>query len=95
MPILNEIEEEYASKGVKVIGINQRESPDKVRRFVRENDYEALILLDRDGSVGSDFSAMSLPTVVIADKQGTVRQTIRGLYPDMKDRIKAEIEPLL
>ncbi len=95
MPILSEIEEEYASKGVKVIGINQRESRDRVRKFVRANDYRGLVLLDEDGSVAADYSAVSLPTLVIIDKAGKVQQTIRGLYPDMKERIVAEIEPLL
>ncbi len=95
MPILARLEREYGSKGVAVIGLNQRERASRVKEFVRRNGYKAEILLDEDGSVASDFDAVSLPTVVVIDREGSVQVTIRGLYPDMKERLEAEIEPLL
>lgn len=94
-PILSEIEAEYASKGVRVVGVNQRESADRVRKFAQRNGYKTMILLDRDGSVGSAYAATSLPTLVIIDREGNVRQTIRGYRSDVKQLIEAEIEPLL
>lgn len=94
-PILAEIEEKYASRGVKVIGINQRQRKSVVEDFAKRNNYKAQILLDSNGAVSAKYGATALPMVVIIDREGNVRETIRGLYPDMKKRIETEIEPLL
>jgi len=94
-PILAEIEEEYSSKGVAVVGVNQRESASTVRSFVEKHGLKSLMLLDKKGSVGGNYGATGLPTLVIVDQEGNVRETIRGFYPEMKDRIVQAIEPLL
>ncbi|MBP6964097.1 MAG: TlpA family protein disulfide reductase [Armatimonadetes bacterium] len=94
-PILAEIEEEYSSKGVAVVGVNQRESAGTVRSFVEKHGLKSLMLLDKKGSVGGNYGATGLPTLVIVDQEGNVRETIRGFYPEMKDRIVQAIEPLL
>lgn len=94
-PILAGIEEKYASQGLKVIGINQRQTRSVVAEFVKENGYKTLILLDTDGSVGASYGIAAFPTLVIIDKEGKERETIRGLYPDMRERIENAITPLL
>ena len=94
-PILAGIEEKYASQGLKVIGINQRESKSVVSEFAKANGYKTLILLDTDGSVGASFGVAAFPTLVIVCKDGHQHETIRGLYPDMQERIESAITPLL
>ena len=94
-PILAGIEEKYASQGLKVIGINQRENKSVVAEFAKANGYKTQILLDTDGSVGASYGIAAFPTLVIICKEGHQHETIRGLYPDMEARIENAITPLL
>ncbi|MCX6376305.1 MAG: TlpA disulfide reductase family protein, partial [Armatimonadetes bacterium] len=81
MPVLQELEKKYASKGLKVISINQEEPPATVRAFVKEIGYEPLVLLDPKGVTGEEYSVSSIPTLVLVDKSGKVAYAAEGLQP--------------
>ncbi len=61
-----------------VVGIDLREDADHVRPLVAETGIRYPVLLDRDGSVTRAYGASGLPTNVILESDGTVRQVIIG-----------------
>lgn len=59
-------------EGLVVLGINVRESPDKVSAFASELDLELPLLLDRDGRVGDAYRVYGLPTSLLVDRDGLI-----------------------
>ena len=71
MPPINRLSGELRERGLEVLLINFRESPDLVRRVVRERGYVARTLLDQSGDVtGRAYGVWGPPTVYLVDRQG-------------------------
>jgi cytochrome c biogenesis protein CcmG, thiol:disulfide interchange protein DsbE len=80
MPDLNALYQEFGSDHrFVVLGIDLEESPDAVASFAREQDISFPLLLDRDGEVTSQrYNLRSLPTSMIIDREGKIRDTWSG-----------------
>lgn len=91
MPVLQELERKYASKGLKVISINQEESRAAAAGFVKQIGYKPLVLLDPKGVVGAKYSASSIPLLVLVDKSGKVAYVSEGVQPGISFVIEQEV----
>ena len=72
IPSYSAIYEKYAKRGLEVIYIDINEPAEKVARFAKSNSFPYRVLLDRDGSVASDYNIVGVPTLVLIDKNGNV-----------------------
>ena len=95
MPSVNALHREFKAQGFEVLLIDFRESPDHVRKVVKERGYTAPVLLDQSGDVtGRIYGVWGPPTVYLIDREGrligravgrrdwstpTARAFIRGL----------------
>ena len=71
MPPVNALYREFKAQGLEVLLIDFRESPDTVRRVVRERGYVAPVLLDESGDVtGRLYGVWGPPTIYIVDRAG-------------------------
>ena len=83
---------ELQPKGLEVLLISFRESPDRVKRIVQERGYVAPVLLDQSGDVtGIKYGVWGPPTVYLLDRQG--RLVARGVGP--RDWSRPEARRLL
>lgn len=73
MPALNEIQERYASEGLTVLGINLQETELQLEQFFMRTRVTYPVLLDRRGEVASRYEIMSIPAMVVIDREGFVR----------------------
>jgi thiol-disulfide isomerase/thioredoxin len=95
MPVLQQLSDKYANKGVVVIGVNQRESREKVKDFITSNKFTYQQLLDSDGKVGSDYGVEGIPTLVIIDQKGNQAMTHVGYTPELANIISEKVDSLL
>ena len=72
IPAYSAIYEKYAKRGLEVVYIDISEPPDKVARFTKSYSFPYLVLLDRDGSVATDYNIVGVPTLVLIDKEGNI-----------------------
>ncbi len=80
MPSVNGLYREFEGRGLEVLLITFRESPEQVRRAVRERGYVAPVLLDESGEItGLKYGVFGPPTVYVVDRQG--RLLARGAGP--------------
>jgi peroxiredoxin len=95
LPSVNALHREFKAQGFEVLLIDFRESPDHVRKVVKERGYTAPVLLDQSGDVtGRIYGVWGPPTVYLIDREGrligravgrrdwstpTARAFIRGL----------------
>jgi len=79
VPLLNELHERLADGRAVLFGVNEEESPDRVREIRGRWGIEYPILLDRDGAVREMYGFMAVPRVIAIDAAGVVRYD--GLEP--------------
>lgn len=70
MPSLEQLEQTYQDKALKILMVNTRESKEQVETFIRRNDFSFSVLFDSDGKISEKFSVFGLPAAFIIDKQG-------------------------
>ncbi|RAL21499.1 cytochrome C biogenesis protein [Thermoflavimicrobium daqui] len=81
MPHMQKFYEKNKENGVEILAVNLT-SMDKgtaaIRKFVKDYRLTFPILLDKDGAVGSQYQAISIPTSYILDANGVVVKKILG-----------------
>lgn len=78
MPDLQRFYSEYKSKGVVVLGVDQGESAQAARAFVRAHGVTFPILLDADQQYGGSYASIGLPTTIVVDRRGHIVRGIDG-----------------
>lgn len=78
MPALQKLSRAYAPRGLVVVGLDQGEADDVVRRFMRSMGVTYPILIDRDQRYGQSFMVPGLPTTVFVRPDGTVATVVYG-----------------
>lgn len=66
MPLLQRTYEEHRPDLV-VVGVNVDDPPERVRRFVAQNQITFPVVLDEDGTVAESFSVRGYPTTFFLD----------------------------
>ncbi|MEO6062445.1 MAG: TlpA disulfide reductase family protein [Thermoflexales bacterium] len=94
MPALAEIQTQYASRGVIVIGVNQREDAGSIRRYLDSIGVDFQIALDPMGESNRQYRVLGLPTTYLIDRQGVIRDAIFG-GPMSRALIESKLAPLL
>ena len=78
---LNGIAKRYRDK-IEIIGVNIREAKKTVMSFVKDIGIEYKILLDREGQVAKIYGVVGVPTNVLINKEGLVKNLnldVRGM----------------
>lgn len=78
MPLLQETYEAHQEDGLVVIGVNVRETPETIERFLDQVGVDFPILLDPDAEVVNRYLVTSLPLTFFIDRNGNVRTLVVG-----------------
>lgn len=81
MPVLNRIAEDYRDRGLVVVSIAGDEDTTAVSRFIAKNPLKFEVLLDPDGSVGTQYEITGYPETFLIDREGRLRDKIIGPVP--------------
>lgn len=86
MPIVEKVKNDLAGRGLEVFAINERETDDKIAKYLKETGVKVPVLLDRDGAVGLNYQASSIPLTVIVGRDGLVAKVMVGLHDEAQLR---------
>jgi peroxiredoxin len=66
---LNKLSEDYAAKGINLVGINSNftETPEKIKKHTADN-YKFAVLIDKGNVVADKFAAYATPEIFFLDK---------------------------
>jgi thiol-disulfide isomerase/thioredoxin len=95
MPILMKVIEEYKGKGVSFCAVDIKDSPDKIKAFMKDIGLTFMVALDKAGDAAAAYQAEYIPQSVIVGKDGIVQAVHVGLLPDLKERLKKDLDTLL
>ena len=95
IPEMNKLYKKYQDKGVVILGISMDEDGwDVVNPFLTKVNFEYPVLLSEpDKMKGYEDRLDALPTAIIIDKEGKIRNTFEGITNS--DVFEKEIEALL
>ena len=78
-------EPQVVSGGVVILAVNVTQDEEQVEQFVNYNDFTLNFLLDRWGTVASDYYIHQIPTTYFIDKNGIIQDVHVGKFsgPDV------------
>jgi len=86
-PRINALAAEYGGKGVRVLGINVKDSLAGVEGGVKEFGIRYPVARDSDASVARAYNVRGTPTIVFLDREGVVRYFGNELPNDYARRL--------
>ena len=87
MPYIQQVYDEWHSKGLVVLAINIGESPSQIKEFMQSQGLSLPVLLDMQGKVAEQYNIWYIPTTFFIDKDGIIQAIRVGAFPS-----KAAIE---
>jgi len=96
MPLIAAISDEYKGKGVKIYFVNQGESENTVRTFLKSAGLNIAVAMDEDGAIGDElYKAVSIPQTVLIGKDGVVEVVHTGIFPGFDAQLRGELDALI
>ena len=94
VPDLVRWQREYGKDGLQVVGVTQPPTDvARVRRFVRRHRVSYPVLLVAADTRALFAAGETLPLSVVIDREGTVREVIKGIL--LPEEFEEKIKPLL
>jgi len=96
IPHLTQLYKNYQDKGFELIGMSMDKSGEveMVRRFVKSMDILYPIIMTPE-DVARNYKITGLPTTVLIDKEGKVREKIVGFNSTIGQQIVLRVEELI
>ncbi|MCA9633563.1 MAG: TlpA family protein disulfide reductase [Myxococcales bacterium] len=91
-PIVDQIAREYGDR-LHVVGVDTGDALEPAQVFAKSAKLSYPSVFDPDGATAKGYGVSTLPTLVLIDKDGTVRMVRSSVM--QRDALKAAIEPLL
>jgi len=70
MLVLERLHRELSSKGLAIVGVNDRERTDTVRRYAREAGLTFPLVLDPGGTINARYGVVGVPTTFLVGRDG-------------------------
>ncbi|HJQ69797.1 MAG TPA: TlpA disulfide reductase family protein [Blastocatellia bacterium] len=95
IPAYNKLQEKYANKGVKFVGVTMASGESKeVKPFVERHRMKYTILLGDDAQA-YDFNIIGFPTTYLVTRDGKIFAKYVGAGPAKLTRLESDIQKLL
>lgn len=77
-PVLDSIEEEFASRGLVVLAVNVGESRTRVKQYLNSRPRSCRVVLTEDTNLAAIFPTSAVPYYVLIDRDGKILATQAG-----------------
>jgi peroxiredoxin len=91
---LGALQTRYGARGLSVVGLST-EDLQRVASFARQNSMPYPVASDESAETTRSYGVVSLPTVVVIDKRGVVRDLVIGYDPSAATRLDGTVRQLL
>jgi thiol-disulfide isomerase/thioredoxin len=94
MPKLSALQARYGAQGLSVLGVSTEEAAD-VALFAQRAALHYAVAVDRHAETTRSYGVASLPTIVIIDRRGVVRDVSVGYDPMADAHLEEAVRTLL
>jgi len=96
LPILAEVAELYADKGVVFVAVNiEGVGPAIVQNFMDQKELDINVGVDEKQLAAGKYRVGPIPQTVIVGKEGVVQTVHLGVAPNLKEKLSQELDTLL
>ena len=79
IPLLVEIDKNYADKGVQVVGINVWDKKDAALKAVEQMGIKYPVIYTEDNTATDDYGVSGIPQILLIGPDGTIlKRNLRG-----------------
>lgn len=93
-PRLTALKEKFGAQGLTVVGITTDDA-EKAALFAERHQMKYPVVVDDAGDTSKAYGIGSLPTMLLVDKRGVVREVFIGFDPSGEAKVEALIKSLL
>lgn len=93
-PRLSALKDKFGAQGLSVVGITTDEA-ERAAVFAERFQIRYPIVIDKDGDTSRAYGITSLPTMLLVDKKGIIRDVFVGYDPSGDARVEAALKTLL
>ena len=95
MPHLQALHTKYQGKKVRVLGINTDVQGEQLKAWMKENRLSFPVVSDEGGNVATKYRVEGIPTLLVVDQNGKIRERSEGFDPDMEKNLSRLVNGLL
>lgn len=88
-PHINTLATQYENKGVRVLGINIKDSAARTEGGVKDFGIRYAVARDAEGTIARSYKVSGTPTIIFLDRKGVVRYFANELPQDYASRLDA------
>lgn len=93
-PRLSALKDKFGAQGLTVVGITTDDA-EKAAVFAEKHQMRYGIVVDNSGDTSRAYGITGLPTMLLIDKKGIVRDVFVGYDPSGDARVEAALKTLL
>jgi thiol-disulfide isomerase/thioredoxin len=94
IPKLGALAARYGAQGLDVLGVSTEDAQD-VALFAQRMDVKYAVAIDKHAETTRSYGVVSLPTLVVIDKRGVVRDVAVGYDSSEDARLESSVRALL
>ncbi|NTW51906.1 MAG: TlpA family protein disulfide reductase [Chlorobiaceae bacterium] len=94
-PWMNQLQEKYRAKGLKVIAVNVDARSEDARKFLLQNQAGFTVAFDPKGTTPASYGVKGMPTSFLVGRDGKVIFRHQGFNEAEKDNLEKEINAAL
>ena len=95
LPVVAQVCNEYADKGVVFRAVNLKEDAETIRAFLQEEPIDASVVMDTDGAAAVAYRVEAIPHTVIIGRDGSVEAVHVGASEGMEAKLRKQLDALL
>lgn len=93
-PRLSALKDRLGPQGLAVVGITTDEA-EQAAVFAEKHQMRYPVVVDKDGDTSRAYNITGLPTMILVDKKGIVRDVFVGFDPGAEARLEDAVKKLL
>ena len=91
-PWMNEMQQKYRAKGLKVIAVNVDARSDDAAKFLVQNPSDFTVAFDSKGATPSQYGVKGMPTSFLIGRDGRVIASHSGFRPADRQALENDIK---
>lgn len=95
MPLLDELHQKYEMMGFKLLGINLDENRKDAEALLKQIPVSFPVLFDPESEISRLYDVSAMPTTILIDRDGNLRQLHKGYQAGFEDKYEADIKALI
>jgi peroxiredoxin len=93
-PRLSALKDRFGAQGLTVVGITTDDA-ERAAVFAEKSQMRYGVVIDQEGDTSRAYGITGLPTMILIDKRGIVRDVFVGYDPGADAHVEAAVKALL